>query len=143
MNSNIFTLSFDVKFLDFVSAGQAASQIKKTLQKIGFKPEIIRRASIAAYEMEMNIVIHGGGGKLEVQINPQSIIITAVDFGPGISNISLALKEGYTTASEYIRQMGFGAGMGLPNIKKCTDSLEIKTEVGKGTRLKAVIKCGD
>ncbi len=130
---------FVVSSMDFVAAGQAASQIKRILQKIGFPPKVIRRVSIAAYEMEMNLVIHGGGGKLIIALDYREIEITAIDLGPGISDIELAMQEGFSTAAGHIRQMGFGAGMGLPNIKKCADTFEIQSEVGKGTTVRVTI----
>ncbi len=134
-----YSHDYSVASLDFVTAGHAASQIKKLLQLIGYKPLVIRRASIAAYEMEMNLVIHGGGGLLSIQITTHSIEIVAEDKGPGIRDIALAMQEGYSTAPNHIRQMGFGAGMGLPNIKKCVDDFEISSKLGEGTCVKVVI----
>lgn len=139
MSEKKYSHEYNVASLDFIAAGQAASQIKKMLQLIGCKPLVIRRASIAAYEMEMNLVIHGGGGSLSMEVDADSIIITAKDKGPGIEDIDLAMQEGYSTAPSHIRQMGFGAGMGLPNIKKCADEFQIHSQVGKGTYVKALI----
>lgn len=136
-----FIQEFSVEGLDFAAAGQASSQIKKLLQMVGYKPLEIRRASIAAYEMEINMVIHGNGGNFMVVLFPESIELLAEDKGPGIPDIDLAMQEGYSTAPPNIREMGFGAGMGLPNIKKCVDFLEVKSEVGKGTTVRAVINC--
>ncbi|WP_035268569.1 ATP-binding protein [Desulfitibacter alkalitolerans] len=134
-----FEQEFTVASLDFAAAGQASSQIKKLLQLVGYQPLEIRRASIAAYEMEMNMVIHGNGGILKVNLVPAAIELTAQDKGPGIPDIDLAMQEGYSTAPPNIREMGFGAGMGLPNIKRCTDFIEIKSEVGKGTMVRVII----
>jgi anti-sigma regulatory factor (Ser/Thr protein kinase) len=106
---------------------------------VGFQPAIIRRAAIAAYEAEMNIVIHSFGGELRARITPAAVTITAVDTGPGIPDVELAMQEGYSTAPWEIQEMGFGAGMGLPNIRRCADELEITSTVGEGTRVKIVI----
>lgn len=123
---------------DFSSAGEASSDIKNILKQLGLNEGIVKRASIIAYEAEMNIVIHSIGGVLSLELCPERIIITAEDKGPGIKDLELAMKEGFSTAPDEIREMGFGAGMGLPNIKKCSDELDIKT--GKeGTCLKALI----
>jgi serine/threonine-protein kinase RsbT len=130
---------YPIKGMDFITAGEASSNIKHTLHKIGFSPAIVRRAAIAAYEAEMNIVIHGKQGFLKTAINRERIQIIAEDTGPGIPDINLAMKEGYSTAPDHIREMGFGAGMGLPNIKNCADDFAINSDIGKGTILKIVI----
>ena len=109
--------------------------MKRTLKSVGFPAEIIQRASICAYEAEMNVVMHGGNGVLTFRLDEDEIFIGVEDDGPGIENIDLALQEGFTTASKEHLEMGFGAGMGLPNIKKNVDSLEIRSEKGKGTHL--------
>lgn len=132
-------LEYPIKGMDLLAAGEASSNIKHTLQLIGFSPAVIRKAAIAAYEAEMNIVIHGSQGFLKAIINPLKIEIIAKDSGPGIPDIDLAMKEGYSTAPDHIREMGFGAGMGLPNIKNCSDEFILDSVVGKGTNLKAVI----
>lgn len=139
LKREIFTLTFLIKGMDFTVAGEAASKIKTTLQQIGMGPEIIRRAVIVAYEAELNIVIHAYQGTLKACICPDFIELVAEDEGPGIPDIPLAMQEGYSTAPQHIREMGFGAGMGLPNINKCADRLDIQSEVGKGTRLKATL----
>ena len=126
---------FDVDGEDFTSAGQASVQVKRNLRQIGIDPETIRRVSIAMYEGEINMVIHAGGGVAEVGVYDEYIEIILDDHGPGISDIDKAMQEGYSTASDNIRSLGFGAGMGLPNIKKYTDDFEIETEVGVGTKL--------
>lgn len=132
-------LEHTIDGLDFLKAGEASSNIKHTLQLIGYPPEIIRRAAIAAYETEMNIAIHARTGTLRTSIRPDFIEIIADDSGPGIPDIKLAMQEGYSTAPDHIREMGFGAGMGLPNIKRCADSFSIESVVGKGTWLRVVI----
>ncbi len=104
------------------------------------KPDVIRKVAIAMYEAEINTVIHGGGGTCDAEITKDEIRIVFKDNGPGIKNVDLAMQEGYSTASDSIREMGFGAGMGLPNIKKYTDEMEIESEVGKGTVVKMVVK---
>ncbi|MBN2853270.1 MAG: ATP-binding protein [Clostridia bacterium] len=130
---------FDIQKDDFISAGEASSSVKKILKQLGVSPEVIKRAVISMYEAEMNAVIHGGGGKGYAEFFKEHIEIIIEDNGPGIENIELAMQEGYSTAPGNIREMGFGAGMGLPNIKKHSDQLEIKSEVGKGTTLKITI----
>ena len=124
---------FDVDGANFTSAGEASVQVKKILRKIGFDPETIRRVSIAMYEGEINMVIHAGGGKAEVAIEEDRIIIALTDEGPGIADIEQAMQEGFSTAPDNIRSMGFGAGMGLPNMKRYTDEMDIRSELGKGT----------
>ena len=126
---------FDVDGEDFTSAGQASVQVKKNLRQIGIDPETIRRVSIAMYEGEINMVIHAGGGVAEVAVYDEYIEIVLDDHGPGISDIDKAMQEGYSTASDNIRSLGFGAGMGLPNMKKNTDKLEIFSTVGVGTKI--------
>ncbi|WP_026485860.1 ATP-binding protein [Caldanaerobius polysaccharolyticus] len=123
---------------DFARAGEASSEIKNILKHLGLNEAIVRKASIVAYEAEMNVVIHSSGGYLVLEVCPECIALYADDTGPGIKDLSLAMKEGYSTAPDEIREMGFGAGMGLPNIKKCSDKLDISTNA-KGTHLKAII----
>ena len=126
---------FDVLGDDFTSAGQASVQVKKNLRQLGLDTEIIRRVSIAMYEGEINMVIHAGGGVAEVSVCEEYIEIILEDTGPGIKDIEQAMQAGYSTAPDTIRSLGFGAGMGLPNMKKNTDSMEITSEIGKGTRI--------
>ncbi len=126
---------FDVLGNDFTSAGQASVQVKKNLRQLGLDSEIIRRVSIAMYEGEINMVIHAGGGTAEVSVCEEYIEIILEDTGPGIKDIDQAMQAGYSTAPDTIRSLGFGAGMGLPNMKKNTDSMEIFSTVGKGTRI--------
>lgn len=128
-------LHFDVDGEDFTSAGQASVQVKKSLRQLGLSPEIIRKVSIAMYEGEINMVIHAGGGSADVLIYEDHIDIVLDDTGPGIANIDLAMQEGFSTAPDNVRSLGFGAGMGLPNMKRYTDSMQIESELGKGTRI--------
>ena len=120
---------------DFFSAGSASSQVKKILKKLNVDSKIIKRVAVALYEAEVNIVAHAYRGRIFVDINNEKIIILLDDSGPGIADIELAMKAGYSTASPKVREMGFGAGMGLPNIKKNADCLNITSEPGKGTKL--------
>ena len=126
---------FDVLGNDFTSAGQASVQVKKNLRQLGLDAEIIRRVSIAMYEGEINMVIHAGGGTAEVSVCEEYIEIILEDTGPGITDIEQAMQAGYSTAPDTIRSLGFGAGMGLPNMKKNTDKMEIFSDVGKGPRI--------
>ncbi len=133
--SEELVFKFNVDGDDFTSAGQASIQIKKNLRRLGISPEIIRRVSIAMYEGEINMVIHAGGGNAEVRVCENYIEIILDDKGPGIKDIDQAMQEGYSTAPDKIRSLGFGAGMGLPNMKRYTDSMEISSEVGVGTKV--------
>ncbi len=126
---------FPVDGDDFTSAGQASVQIKKSLRQLGIAPETIRKVSIAMYEGEINMVIHAGGGEADVLIFEDHIEIHLTDHGPGIADIELAMQEGFSTAPDTIRSLGFGAGMGLPNMKRYTDSMEIDSKLGEGTRI--------
>ena len=126
---------FDVQGDDFTSAGQASVQVKKNLRQLGLDAEIIRRVSIAMYEGEINMVIHAGGGIAEVSVTDSYIEILLDDHGPGIADIEQAMQAGYSTASDSIRSLGFGAGMGLPNMKKNSDYMEIDSTPGVGTRI--------
>ena len=131
---------FDVEGDDFTSAGQASVQVKKNLRQLGFDAEIIRRASIAMYEGEINMVIHAGGGTAEVSVCEDFIEIVLDDHGPGIKDIDQAMQAGYSTASDTIRSLGFGAGMGLPNMKRYTDEMRIESEIGRGTTIYMSVK---
>jgi len=134
------TKNYPIKARDYLRAGEVSMQVQGLLKSIGFAQAMIRRVSICAYEAEMNVVMHGGDGSLTVEINTDGIVLDVRDDGPGIEDISLALQEGYSTASEEAREMGFGAGMGLPNIQKNSDSLDIVSEKGKGTEVKIGFK---
>ena len=124
---------FNVDGEDFTSAGQASVQIKKDLRQLGISPDIIRRVSIAMYEGEINMVIHANGGTVDVKVCEDCIEMILADKGPGIKNIEQAMQEGFSTASDDTRSLGFGAGMGLPNMERYTDSMEIESTVGVGT----------
>ena len=134
MSDNLI-FRFDVQGNDFTSAGQASVQVKKNLRQLGLDSETIRRVSIAMYEGEINMVIHAGGGVAEVIVTEEYIEIILEDKGPGIRDIEQAMQAGYSTATETIRSLGFGAGMGLPKMKKNTDSMEITSTLGVGTRI--------
>ena len=140
--SNAITFHYDVDGSDFTSAGQASVQIKKNLRQLGIDPDIIRRVSIAMYEGEINMVIHAHGGAADVTVSPEAVEIVLSDNGPGIEDVELAMQEGFSTASDSIRSLGFGAGMGLPNMKRYTDSMEINTAVGKGTTITMRVNIG-
>lgn len=131
--SEFIKFHFDVDGENFVSAGQASVQVKKNLRQLGLPPEIIRQLSIAMYEGEINMVIHAGGGEADVTVFEDRVEIVLTDHGPGIADISLAMQEGYSTATENVRALGFGAGMGLPNMKRYTDEMTIDSVVGRGT----------
>ncbi len=120
---------------NFTRAGEASGAVKAKLKQLGFPPDVIRRVAIAMYEGEINMVIHANGGEATVEIAPEKIYVELSDNGPGIPDIEKAMTEGFSTAPETVRNLGFGAGMGLPNIKKYTDELVIDTKIGKGTRL--------
>lgn len=133
--SDSIKLHYDVSGTDFTRAGAASSDVKRTLKQLGVSSEAIRNVAIAMYEGEINMVIHAGGGEIDVEITESDINMVLEDHGPGIENVELAMKEGYSTAPDNIRSLGFGAGMGLPNIKKYTDDFRIETQVGVGTKL--------
>ncbi|MGQ9779929.1 MAG: ATP-binding protein [Bacillota bacterium] len=126
-------LHFEVQGGDFAAAGEASSRLKAVLRQLGLGGDLIRRVAIATYEAEMNVVIHAYRGRIEARIAPAAIEVKVVDEGPGIPDIELAMQEGYSTAPEAVREMGFGAGMGLPNMKRCADELHIESQVGVGT----------
>ena len=133
--SETLSFKFQVDGEDFTCAGQASVLVKKNLRQLGLPPEIIRRVSIAMYEGEINMVIHAGGGEAEVRVCEDCIEIILTDHGPGIKDIDQAMQEGFSTATDNIRSLGFGAGMGLPNMKRYSDYVDIKSEVGKGTTI--------
>ena len=133
--SETIKFHFDVDGDNFSSAGEASVVVKKKLRQLGFPPDVIRKVSIAMYEGEINMVIHADGGTADVEVLDDEIVIVLSDRGPGIPNVELAMQEGYSTARENIRSLGFGAGMGLPNKKKYTDYMQIDTEVGVGTTI--------
>lgn len=139
--ANEVTLNFvySVEGKDFNRAGTASTNFKKTLNRLGIPPHIARRVSIATYEAEINLVVYTEGGKIDAAVKPDKITVVASDEGPGIPDIELAMRPGYSTAPEWVRELGFGAGMGLCNIKKCTDEMDLQSEMGKGTILKFVV----
>ncbi len=128
-------LHFDVSGDDFTRAGEASGKVKSKLKQLGIAPDAVRRVAIALYEGEINLVIHAGGGEIDVEISADDIKMTLTDEGPGIADVEKAMTEGYSTATENIRSLGFGAGMGLPNMKKYTDIMKIDTKLGVGTKI--------
>jgi len=120
---------------DFTRAGEASGSVKKKLRQIGYNPEAIRKVSIAMYEGEINVAIHAGGGEAQVEIAPDAVTIVLIDHGPGIADVEKAMQEGWSTASETVRNLGFGAGMGLPNMKRNATEFDIQSEVGVGTTI--------
>ena len=132
-------LHFDVSGDDFTRAGEASGKIKNTLKELGFNPETVRNVAIAMYEAEINLVIHAGGGEIDVEISPEAVTAVFKDEGPGIADVEKAMQEGFSTAPDNVRNLGFGAGMGLPNIKKYTDDMHIETAPGMGTKLTLII----
>lgn len=133
VNSTCYFKTFRIQKSDFEHAGMAATEIKNTLQARGVPPKIIRKVAIAAYELEINIVVHSDGGTLAFRADEDEIQIVAKDIGPGIADVSLAMKEGFTTANEWVKSLGFGAGMGLPNARRVSDYFHIESELGVGT----------
>ena len=133
--SEQLTFHFEVDGDNFTSAGQASVMMKKNLRQLGISPDTIRRVSIAMYEGEINMVIHAGGGAADVTVDEEGVKIVLEDQGPGIKDIEQAMQEGFSTAPDNIRSLGFGAGMGLPNMKRYTDTMEIESTPGVGTRI--------
>ena len=133
-------LEYVIRGSDFINAGEASSGTKKALNRLGVAPGAVKRAAIAMYEAEINAVIHANGGVADVEIFPDHIIIRIIDQGPGIPDVSLAMQEGWSTAPDIARGMGFGAGMGLPNIKKHSDDMSIETEIGNGTTVTITVR---
>ncbi|MEN6479086.1 MAG: CBS domain-containing protein [Anaerolineales bacterium] len=137
------TLRYQVRQHDFDTGGEASSKIKRALERLGAHPQIVRRVAVAAYEAEVNIMIHSVGGELTAEISPGRIVVVAQDGGPGIADIELAMQAGYSTAPDWIRELGFGAGMGLSNIRSCCDTMNLTSEVGVGTRLEMIFETRD
>ena len=131
--SDTVKFHYDVDGADFSSAGAASVKVKKKLRQLGYSPDVIRKVSIAMYEGEINMVIHANGGTVDVEVTDEEIIMVLTDKGPGIPDVELAMQAGYSTAKDNIRNLGFGAGMGIPNMKKYTDYMRIDTVVGEGT----------
>lgn len=135
-----YKLVFDVEKGDFDKAGEASRKIKKSLKQIGISNKTIRHIAIAGYEGEMNLAIHSDGGQIILVVDDESVVLRLEDVGPGIPDISLAMTEGWSTASDKVREMGFGAGMGLPNMEKNADDFSIESKVGEGTKIKMSFK---
>lgn len=140
MAEQTISLRYQIDGDNFTTAGQASSDLKKVLKQLGVLPEVIRKAAISMYEGEINTVIHGKGGKAEVTISSDQIHIVFRDQGPGIPDIEKAMQAGFSTASNEARELGFGAGMGLPNMEKYSDEMTIESTVGKGTTVTLVIR---
>jgi len=136
MSADEFERVYEVAGKDFTNAGRVSTGIKDILKGMGIPPAIVRRVAIASYEAEMNVVMYSYGGTLTLKVSPADVTLTVADRGPGIQDIGLAMQEGYSTATQEMREMGFGAGMGLPNIKRNADDFVITSEVGAGTTLK-------
>lgn len=134
--SEKIVLNYDVDSDDFTRAGEASSKVKRKLKLMGVDPDVVRKVAISLYEGEINMVIHADGGTIQVIIFPDKIEMTLRDRGPGIEDVELAMRAGYTTAPDNIRSLGFGAGMGLPNMKRYADDLKIESKVGIGTTVK-------
>lgn len=132
-------LTYDVPSDDFTRAGEASSDVKSKLKMLGVDQAAVRKVAIAMYEGEINMVIHANGGTITVEITPERIKMVLADVGPGIPDVDLAMRAGYSTAPDEVRSLGFGAGMGLPNMKKYSDEMEIDTEIGVGTTITMVV----
>jgi len=133
--STILKNSYDVRTGEYQTAGDASANIKRKLKQIGVGGTVLRRIAVASYEAELNLIIHSHGGTLSVEMTPDQIVLTSADVGPGIADLGKAMQEGYSTASEEARGLGFGAGMGLPNMKRNADGFDIQSELGKGTTI--------
>lgn len=133
--ADVITLTYQISKDDFTRAGEASSDVKTKLKQMGVSPDAVRKVAIAMYEGEINMVIHAHGGTITVDISPEKINMVLADQGPGIPNVELAMQAGWSTAPDEIRSLGFGAGMGLPNMKKYTDEMAIETELGVGTTI--------
>ena len=137
-------LRYQVAPRDFTRGGEASSKVKRALERLGANPALVRRLAITAYEAELNLVIHAThGGELRVEISPHRITLSTADDGPGIADIEMAFAPGFTTALDWVRELGFGAGMGLTNIKRYSDTVEIDSALGRGTTLRAVFLVGN
>ena len=135
MSNVLMSNTFDVRAGEFQTAGDASASIKRKLKQIGIDSTVLRRIAVASYEAELNLIIHSHGGKLTLEMTPDTIVLISADVGPGIADISKAMQEGFSTASEEARDLGFGAGMGLPNMKRNADDFSIESEVGVGTTI--------
>ena len=133
-------LKYEISPDDFTRAGEASSDVKGKLKQLGVSPEAIRKVAIAMYEGEINMVIHANGGEITVEITPVQIKMILADVGPGVPDVEQAMKAGYSTAPDEVRSLGFGAGMGLPNMKKYTDDMTIETRIGEGTTITMLVR---
>lgn len=140
LKDNTIKLHYAIDPGDWTCAGEASSNVKKMLTQLGIHPATIKRAAIAMYEAEINAIIHAGGGVADIEINRDTVLIAITDNGPGIADIELAMQEGYSTAPDTVREMGFGAGLGLPNMKRNADRLTIESHVGIGTKVIIEVK---
>ena len=140
MEEHALEWEYEIEGKDFRNAGKVSSKVKEIMKELGFDPDFVRGVAVASYEAEMNVVCHAEKGTLQFAILPEALKIVVKDRGPGIPDIALAMQEGYSTASLEIREMGFGAGMGLPNMKKNTDELNIVSTVGEGTVVEMLIR---
>lgn len=131
----VFEVSYPVEGADFSLAGEGAAKLKRVLQQVGLSPALVRRIALATYEAELNVVIHAYHGTIKARVSSSKVEVWVEDQGPGIPDVELAMQEGYSTAPDHVRALGFGAGMGLPNIRRNANTLEIKTVVGEGTML--------
>jgi anti-sigma regulatory factor (Ser/Thr protein kinase) len=136
----VFERSWSVMGLDFTSAGRASTGIKDALKRLGVDPSVVRRVATASYEAEMNVVMHARRGDITLRVSPQSVVVEAADEGPGIPDVALAMQVGYSTATPEMRELGFGAGMGMHNMKVNADDLRIDTVVGRGTLVRIVVR---
>ena len=140
MGKPALTVSFVLTGGDFSLAGDASSRVKRLLQQAGIPASVVRRAAIAAYEAEMNVIIHADCGTMQLEIHPEETRLIVTDQGCGIADVALAMRAGYSTAPDFVREMGFGAGMGLPNMRKCSDQFSISSIVGEGTRIEMLFR---
>jgi anti-sigma regulatory factor (Ser/Thr protein kinase) len=138
-DQSVISFQYDIVGGDFDRAGEASSKLKKALNRLGIPAPILRRVAIASYEAEMNTIIYTKGGKMTANVAPDAISVQFLDRGPGIKDVKKAMVPGFSTAPDWIREMGFGAGMGLPNINECSDEMELKSKVGKGTQLRFTV----
>jgi len=140
LSEEIIRLHYDINAEDFSAAGEASSNVKKTLTRLGINPNVIKRVAIAMYEAEINAVIHADGGFADVTISPTEVVVVITDHGPGIPDLDKAMTAGWSTASQEVRELGFGAGMGLPNMKRYTDEMHVESEINVGTKVTLIIK---
>ena len=136
MSGTLLHEDYPVEAEDYTRAGEASADIKRKLKQLGVSAVVLRRISVASYEVELNLVIHSMGGVLTLEVTPERVLLVSADRGPGIPDLELAMREGWSTANETARSLGFGAGMGLPNMKRNADEFDIQSEVGRGTTIK-------